>query len=54
MSGCMKCQGDVEIIGSDDAEGGVRGLGMAVLAPAVANALDAGTGKRLRNRRSTR
>ena len=39
---------DVEIIGSDDAAGGVSGLGMAVLAPAVANALAAGTGKRLR------
>jgi isoquinoline 1-oxidoreductase beta subunit len=29
--------------------GGVSGLGMAVLAPAVANAIAAGTGKRLRN-----
>jgi isoquinoline 1-oxidoreductase beta subunit len=40
---------DVETIGSDDSVGGVSGLGMAVLAPAVANALAAGTGKRLRN-----
>ena len=29
--------------------GGISGLGMAVLAPAVANALAAGTGRRLRN-----
>jgi len=40
---------EIEIIGSDEAPGGVSGLGMAVLAPAVANALAAGTGKRLRN-----
>ncbi|MCF2515892.1 molybdopterin-dependent oxidoreductase [Sphingomonas sp. G124] len=40
---------EVEIIGSDESSGGVSGLGMAVLAPAVANALAAGTGKRLRN-----
>ena len=40
---------EVEIIASDEAAGGVSGLGMAVLAPAVANALAAGTGKRLRN-----
>jgi isoquinoline 1-oxidoreductase beta subunit len=40
---------EVEIIGSGDTPGGVSGLGMAVLAPAVANALAAGTGKRLRN-----
>jgi len=40
---------EVEIIGSDQPAGGVSGLGMAVLAPAVANALAAGTGKRLRN-----
>ncbi len=40
---------EVEIIGSDEAPGGVSGLGIAVLAPAVANALAAGTGKRLRN-----
>jgi isoquinoline 1-oxidoreductase beta subunit len=40
---------EVEIIGSDEPSGGVSGLGMAVLAPAVANALAAGTGKRLRN-----
>ena len=40
---------EVEIIGSDEPASGVSGLGMAVLAPAVANALAAGTGKRLRN-----
>lgn len=40
---------EVELIPSDKAPGGVSGLGMAVLAPAVANALAAGTGKRLRN-----
>ena len=40
---------EVEIIGSGELPGGVSGLGMAVLAPAVANALAAGTGKRLRN-----
>lgn len=40
---------EVEIIRSDEAPGGVSGLGMAVLAPAVANALAAGTGRRLRN-----
>ena len=40
---------EVEIIGSGLPSGGVSGLGMAVLAPAVANALAAGTGKRLRN-----
>jgi isoquinoline 1-oxidoreductase beta subunit len=40
---------EVEIIGSGEPAGGVSGLGMAVLAPAVANALAAGTGKRLRN-----
>ena len=40
---------EVEVIGSGEAMGGVSGLGMAVLAPAVANALAAGTGKRLRN-----
>ena len=39
---------DVELISSDDPPGGVSGLGMAVLAPAVANALAAGTGRRLR------
>ncbi|MDV3256549.1 MAG: molybdopterin-dependent oxidoreductase [Sphingomonas sp.] len=40
---------EVEIIRSDAGPGGISGLGMAVLAPAVANALAAGTGKRLRN-----
>jgi len=40
---------EIEIIGSGERSGGVSGLGMAVLAPAVANALAAGTGKRLRN-----
>jgi isoquinoline 1-oxidoreductase beta subunit len=40
---------EVEIIDSDEPAGGVSGLGMAVLAPAVANALAAGTGKRLRD-----
>jgi isoquinoline 1-oxidoreductase beta subunit len=40
---------EVEIVGSGEPSGGVSGLGMAVLAPAVANALAAGTGKRLRN-----
>jgi isoquinoline 1-oxidoreductase beta subunit len=40
---------EVELVESNDEPGGVSGLGMAVLAPAVANALAAGTGKRLRN-----
>lgn len=40
---------EVEIIQSDQDPGGVSGLGMAVLAPAVANAIAAGTGRRLRN-----
>lgn len=40
---------EVEIINSDENPGGVSGLGMAVLAPAVANAIAAGTGRRLRN-----
>ena len=40
---------EVEIIESGEPAGGVSGLGMAVLAPAVANAIAAGTGKRLRN-----
>lgn len=39
----------VEIIPSSDAPGGVSGLGTAVLAPAVANAIFAATGKRLRS-----
>lgn len=40
---------EVELIESDREPGGVSGLGMAVLAPAVANAIAAGTGRRLRN-----
>ena len=40
---------EVEIIRSQEDPGGVSGLGMAVLAPAVANAIAAGTGRRLRN-----
>ena len=39
----------VEIIASGDPPGGVSGLGTTVLAPAVANAIAAGTGKRMRN-----
>lgn len=39
----------VEIVGSRDDPGGISGLGMAVIAPAVANALFAATGRRLRN-----
>lgn len=38
----------VEIVPSDAEPGGVSGLGHAVLAPAVANALAAATGRRLR------
>jgi isoquinoline 1-oxidoreductase beta subunit len=40
---------EVELIRNDEEPGGVSGLGMAVLAPAVANAIAAGTGRRLRN-----
>ncbi len=40
---------EVELIQGSDDPGGVSGLGMAVLAPAVANAIAAGTGRRLRN-----
>lgn len=40
---------EVELIQSDESSGGISGLGMAVLAPAVANAVAAGTGRRLRN-----
>jgi len=40
---------EVELISSKAQPGGVSGLGMAVLAPAVANAIAAGTGRRLRN-----
>jgi isoquinoline 1-oxidoreductase beta subunit len=39
----------VEIIPSSDPPGGVSGLGTTVLAPAVANAIFAGTGRRLRS-----
>jgi isoquinoline 1-oxidoreductase beta subunit len=39
----------VEIIPSSEAPGGVSGLGTTVLAPAVANALFAATGKRMRS-----
>ena len=39
----------VEIIPSSDSPGGISGLGTTVLAPAVANALHAATGKRLRS-----
>jgi isoquinoline 1-oxidoreductase beta subunit len=39
----------VEIIRSSDAPGGISGLGTTVLAPAVANAIYAGSGKRMRS-----
>ena len=39
----------VEIIPSGDAPGGISGLGTTVLAPAVANAIYAGSGKRMRS-----
>ena len=39
----------VQLIPSNSAPGGVSGLGVAALAPAVANAIYAATGKRLRN-----
>jgi isoquinoline 1-oxidoreductase beta subunit len=39
----------VQIIPSSDAPGGISGLGTTVLAPAVANAIFAGTGKRMRS-----
>ncbi len=39
----------VQLIQSNAAPGGVSGLGVAALAPAVANAIYAATGKRLRN-----
>jgi isoquinoline 1-oxidoreductase beta subunit len=38
----------VEIIPSSASAGGVSGLGTTVLAPAVANAIHAGSGKRMR------
>jgi isoquinoline 1-oxidoreductase beta subunit len=39
----------VEIIPSSDPPGGASGLGTTVLAPAVANAIYAGSGKRMRS-----
>ena len=39
----------VNLIPSSDSSGGISGLGAAVLAPAVANAIYAGTGKRMRS-----
>jgi isoquinoline 1-oxidoreductase beta subunit len=39
----------VHLLPSSEPPGGVSGLGVAVLAPAVANAIYAGTGKRLRS-----
>jgi isoquinoline 1-oxidoreductase beta subunit len=39
----------VEIIGSSDKPGGLSGLGTLPLAPAVANAIHAGSGKRMRS-----
>ena len=39
----------VEIIPSSEAPGGVSGLGCVPLAPAVANAIHAGSGKRMRS-----
>ena len=40
---------EVELIGSREAPGGISGLGHVVCAPAIANALASGTGRRLRN-----
>jgi isoquinoline 1-oxidoreductase beta subunit len=39
----------VELIPSSEAPGGLSGLGTTVLAPAVANAIFAGSGKRMRS-----
>jgi isoquinoline 1-oxidoreductase beta subunit len=39
----------VQIIPSSDAPGGISGLGTLPLAPAVANAIHVGSGKRLRS-----
>jgi isoquinoline 1-oxidoreductase beta subunit len=39
----------IQLVQSNDPPGGVSGLGTTVLAPAVANAVYAGTGKRLRS-----
>ena len=40
---------DVQIIPSSEAPGGISGLAPTVLAPAVANAIFAGSGKRMRS-----
>jgi len=40
---------EVELIGSREAPGGISGLGHVVCAPAAANALASGTGRRLRS-----
>jgi isoquinoline 1-oxidoreductase beta subunit len=39
----------IQLVPSTDPPGGVSGLGTAVLAPAIANAIYAGTGKRMRS-----
>jgi isoquinoline 1-oxidoreductase beta subunit len=39
----------IKLINSNDPPGGVSGLGTTVLAPAIANAIFAGTGRRLRD-----
>ena len=39
----------IEIIPSSDPPGGISGLGTTVLAPAVANAIYAAAGKRMRS-----
>jgi isoquinoline 1-oxidoreductase beta subunit len=39
----------IQLLNSNHAPGGVSGLGTTVLAPAVANAIFAATGKRLRD-----
>jgi isoquinoline 1-oxidoreductase beta subunit len=39
----------IEIIPSSETSGGLSGLGTTVLAPAVANAIYAGSGRRLRS-----
>ena len=39
----------IQLINSTAAQGGVSGLGTTVLAPAIANAIHAGTGKRMRS-----
>jgi isoquinoline 1-oxidoreductase beta subunit len=47
MSDCPQIV--VQIIQSSDAPGGISGLGTLPLAPAVANAIHAGSGKRMRS-----